>query len=125
MKIIIETIPHKKQRYPTVGDWYYDQRGVLHIKVSKLSNWKREALIAAHELMEALLCKEAGITQEQVDKFDMEFERKRKRGDTAEPGDSLRAPYFFQHRFASKVESQLAKELGVSWEAYEKELEKL
>ena len=34
MKIVIETIPHAQQRYPTCGDWYTDDSG-LHIKVSE------------------------------------------------------------------------------------------
>jgi hypothetical protein len=29
MRILIESIPHAQQRYPTVGDWYCDPRGAV------------------------------------------------------------------------------------------------
>lgn len=140
MKIIIETIPHHTHRYPTVGDWYYTKEAVLtekggfteevlHIKVSSLSDWRREFLIAVHELIEVGLCKHAGITQEQVDEFDQAFERDREAGrledPNAEPGDQPNAPYVLQHGIASGIERLLAAELKVPWEDYANEIEAL
>jgi hypothetical protein len=128
LQIFIETIKHKDQRYPSCGDWFWEKterEDRLIIKVSKLSDWRRESLIAVHELIEVLLCKEAGISQQAVDKFDMDFEKKRKKGDDSEPGDSLKAPYYAQHQFASKVEKMLAHELRVNWEWYAREVERL
>ena len=122
MKIIIETIPHEAHRYTTVGDWYYDSDGVLHIKVSKLSDWRREMLIAIHELVEVLTCKNDGVTQEVVDKFDMEFEANRKEGNEDEPGDDPSAPYVNQHCLATGIERILAQQWGVNWKEYEREL---
>src|ERR1700730_8034346 len=52
MKGIIETVPHQKQRYETVGDWQWDG-DTLKISVSDLGNWKYEMAIAYHELREA------------------------------------------------------------------------
>lgn len=75
MKITIETIPYDQQRYPTVGDWTFDKEGNLLIRVSGMGDWRKEALVAVHELVEVLICKQRGITQEQVDKFDMDFEK--------------------------------------------------
>jgi hypothetical protein len=37
LKIVVETIEHSKQRYPTVGDWQLRPDG-LHIYVSKMSD---------------------------------------------------------------------------------------
>lgn len=126
MKIIIETIPHKEQRYPTVGDWFYEDGGeTLRIKVSQLSDWKRESLIAIHELVEVVLCKNEGISQESVDKFDFEFESDRKEGDLSEPGDAPSAPYNKQHCLATGVERILAGVLGVAWGPYADEVESL
>jgi len=73
MKIVIETIPHNDHRYDTVGDWYYDKDEVLQIRVSNLYDWRKEALIAVHELVEALMCKSSGVSQWQVDSFDKKF----------------------------------------------------
>lgn len=124
MNIIIKTIPHNKHRYPTVGDWYY-KGDTLHIRVSKLSNWRYEFLIALHELVEVFLCRHSGVTQKQVDKFDIVFEKRRKPGNTDEPGDGKKAPYRTQHCIATGVERIAAAFLGVSWGDYEKELESL
>lgn len=121
MKIIIETIPHLNQRYDTVGDWFFDTDGTLHIKVSKLSDPSHEYLIVVHELIEVLLCQHDGVSQEAVDAFDKAFSADR----DEEPGDDPGAPYRKQHCFATGVERMLAAELGVDWKAYEQELNDL
>lgn len=79
-------------------------------------------MIAVHELIEVLLCKAAGVTQEDVDKFDLNFEKKRKKGDDSEPGDDPKAPYYKQHKFATKIERLLCKELGENWNWYETDI---
>lgn len=100
-------------------------RKVLIVLSSKLSDPRREFLIQAHELVEVKLCEQAGVTQEQVDKFDKEFEAKREPGNEDEPGDEPDAPYKTQHGIATGVERILAATLGVDWKDYEKELESL
>jgi len=137
--IEIKTIPHTTHRYPTCGDWLYKRElvrrfsipkdgygakleDVLHILASELSDERREALVMVHELIEALSCKFAGIGQEAIDKFDMDYEANRKEGDESEPGDAADAPYRIQHGIASGVERILAAAWGVDWADYEKEL---
>lgn len=122
MKIIIETIPHKEQRYTTVGDWFYDPDGTLHIKVSALSDDRREFLVALHELIEVKLCEHYGISQVSVDDFDMAW---KEHDGIEEPGDDPQAPYENQHNFAMGIEQLLAAELEVKWHDYEKELDAL
>lgn len=124
MKITIETIPHKEQRYPTVGDWYIED-GVIMIKVSSMDSWRYEALVAIHELVEIILCRGENISQEKVDEFDKAFEQNRMEGDESEPGESDGAPYRRQHRIASGVERIVAAELEVNWERYEKAINAL
>jgi hypothetical protein len=75
-----------------------------------------------HEVIEAQLVIHAGVSPDAVDKFDMAYEAKRKRGDDGEPGDDPRAPYHQEHVFAEKIERLLATELGVDWSAYDKEV---
>jgi hypothetical protein len=120
LKINIETIPHEQHRYTTVGDWWVDKDGTIQIRVSGLSDWRREALIAVHELVEILLCKEKGISTETVDKFDKAFNYADHPDE--EPGDEPSAPYVRQHCIATGVERLLAAELGVLWKDYEQEL---
>lgn len=129
MKILIETIPHDKQRYPTVGDWEStDPPGSgdsqLRIRVSETGDWKYNALIAVHELVEALLCKSAGISGEQVDQFDKTFLARSGPG-PLEPGDDPNAPYHIQHSIATTMENVLAGWLGVNILSYEQRVKEV
>lgn len=124
MKITIYTIAHQQQRYDTVGDWIFramEREHELTIYVSKLGDWRMEALVAIHELIEALGCRESGITTEQVDEFDKNWPD----GLADEPGDDPKAPYFLQHQFATSIEKQAAEFFQVDWEEYAKRCEKL
>lgn len=125
MKITIEVIPHKDQRYETVGDWTFDDKGDLSIKVSELGNWRFNALVGLHELIEVLKCKNDGVTQQEVDDFDMSFEAARLEGDESEPGDSRSAPYYKQHQLATGIERIMAASLDVDWNEYEKKINAL
>ena len=119
MKIIIETVPHRKQRYATAGDWVIGPDGNISIQISELGDWRFEAAVAAHELVEVLLCRNDDVTQERVDHFDIGF-----RGD-GEPGDAHDAPYARQHCFATAVERILIAAFGLSWAEYERVVEAL
>lgn len=125
MNTNIKVIPHSKQRYETCGDWFYDEAGKLQIRVSELLDGRYEQLIAIHELIEATLCDEGGITQDDVDRFDVEFEKNRTKDDVREPGDDPRAPYYRQHQIATHIEQWVASEIGVDWQQYEKEINAL
>jgi hypothetical protein len=118
MLITITDIKHNQQRYPTVGDWVWDANGNLLITISDMGDWRYNFLIAFHELIEVMLCRKRGITQEEVDQFDMVYEKQRKENDFSEPGDSRLAPYYNEHQFATKMEREMARELGVDWDDY-------
>jgi hypothetical protein len=118
LRIVIETVDH--QRYPTAGDWQLKPDG-LHIFVSRMSDQRYEFLVGMHEVIEAYLCKQAGVTQAAVDRFDQAYEHRRKPGDSSEPGDDPKAPYHLAHVFATKVERMLADQLDVNWSTYDHE----
>ena len=124
MNIKIEVIPHDQHRYSTVGDWYFEGENLV-IRVSKLSDWRLEMLVAIHELAEVLICKQRGISTESVDAFDKEFEAIRSTDNEDEPGDEPAAPYAKEHCIATGIERIMAAELGVSWKDYEQELSAL
>ena len=125
MKITIETINHADQRYDTVGDWQYEPGFTggedLRIKVSdmKSEGSEYEFLVGIHELIEAFLCKEFGIKEEDVDKFDLMHQ------DHPDPGSLPEAPYYRQHLIATIIEQILAHELEISWDTYEEAIEAL
>jgi hypothetical protein len=118
INISIQSIPEEQHRYPTTGDWWFEPDGRLRIAVTEWGNPDHEFLIAFHELVEVWLCRRRGITTEAVDAFDMAYERNRREGDTSEPGDDPRAPYYREHQFASGMERLMAAELGVNWQEY-------
>ncbi len=124
MNIRILSIPHKQQRYETVGD-YFRADGQLQVRVSKMSNWRYEACVLVHELVEIFIVKHQGIEFIEIDKFDKQFEKRRKRGNTDEPGDDKRSPYRMAHCVATGVERILAAILGVCWKEYEEEINSL
>lgn len=118
-RLLFITLPHGKQRYPTVGD-YEDVHGCTMFRISDMGNWKYEVLVAVHEFIEKILVDARGIKVEDIDAFDMAFEAARQPGDDREPGHESTAPYHKEHVFAEKVERMLAAELGVDWNTYDR-----
>jgi len=122
MKITINTIPHRSQRYDTCGDWQFAENGDLAISVSDTGDWRYNALVGIHEAVEAILCQDRGIREEDVTAFDVEFENERDVVDDSEPGDNENAPYRQEHFFATTIERAIALELGVDWILYEQSI---
>lgn len=123
--IRIKSISHKSQRYETVGDYFTDKKGKEQIRVSRMSDPRYELLVAVHEFVEDFLCQHHGIKESDITRFDKQFERERKKGfhtPEAECGDSMDAPYFNEHQFATKIEKIIAEELGVDWQKYSTEI---
>lgn len=119
MKIVIETIPHRAHRYETVGDYWIDPDGTLQIRVSQMADDRMAALVAIHELVEVTLTEHRGISEASIMKFDTDHP------ELDDPGHSPEAPYHHEHVFAEIVERQVAHELGVNWQEYEKAIEAL
>lgn len=90
-----------------------------------MGDWRHEMLTAIHELVELSLCRHRGITDEAIDAYDLEFNKGRGEGDASEPGDREDAPYHKEHAFASFIEKELARELGVEWDSYSRASDRL
>lgn len=119
MEIHIKTIPHKDQRYETVGDYWVDQNGVQQVRISDMGNDDYAFLVAMHELTELYLCQKRGILEPDITAFDKDFESNRPVGNTDEPGDSQDAPYRKEHFFATSIERLIAGEIGADWSEYD------
>lgn len=121
MNFYCKVIPESEQRPEVNGcDWYFDENRDIHVRVSPLSEWKREALLMIHELVEAVMCKNNGVSQASVDEFDIEFDKTHPNDLGA--GDDPNAPYAHEHRIATAIEMILCAELGVEWQTYQNEL---
>jgi len=147
MLIDFKVIPHKKQRYDTVGDYFRGKMvvGRVHIpfwdfRVSRMKDRRYPVLVFLHEMIEFMLCRLAGIKMRDIDRWDIIYERNRPTEDDPEwacappcgcqkfyeePGDDPHAPYHEQHRCATLCERLIAASLGVKWDEYNHAVESL
>jgi hypothetical protein len=119
---LLWTIPHSFQAYSTAGNYQWTKEGLLLIFVSEIGNQDYEYLVMLHEYVEAHLCKRNGVTQKQIDDFDINFEKEREvglHGEFDEPGDDKSSPYYKYHQVATKIERMMCKELGIKWSDYD------
>ena len=117
------TIPHKKQRYDSAGDYWTKNNGFgLNIDEYRVSilpqGWRAELAVFVHEMVEFELCKEAGIKEEDITKFDIESGH-------PDPGTLKESPYYDQHKIATKIEKYIIKQLGLDWKEYDANFDKL
>ncbi len=123
VEFVISQVPHRKQRYETVGDWI--PGSPTEIRVSRMKDQRYVFLVALHEMIEFELCRRNGISDNEVVAFDVGFEAERRKNMhpvEAEPGNDPRAPYREEHDFATKIERMVARKLGVQWSDYERAL---
>lgn len=115
----IETVSPKEMRYRTVGDWFFTGPGCLTIQVADTKNWVYNMLVAVHELIEVICCQIEGVTEKQIDKFDLAHQ------DDEDPGTHPKAPYHDEHVTAMGIEMILAARAGVKWRVYEDALNRI
>jgi hypothetical protein len=122
LRILIEIIPHSEQRLGVPGDWFWEG-DTLHVKISDVEDWRYEFLYARHEMDEAVLCRNVGITTEEVDAHCLEYKDKPGNPDSFSgyPG----ASYQTQHNDALAMEWIMSRALGISWQDYDAAFEKL
>lgn len=136
MRIDFRIVSHKKQRYPTVGDYFVSKK-VLHFRVSRMPDVRYPVLVFLHEIIEFFMCRLAGVKMKDIDRFDKEYEDNRPPKGYAsartmcgcsyreEPGNDPHAPYYLQHQTATKCERLIAEALGVDWDKYDETVEAL
>lgn len=119
MNITITTIPHKDQLYETTGNWWFDDDMNLIIQISDMGNVQSEFLIAVHEAIEAMICLDRGIFEEEVSEFDIAHP------ELEDPGDDSRAPYHKEHNVAVAIEMLLCDQFDMDWNDHNKRSEDL
>lgn len=120
-RIVIEIIPHKDQRMPGLGGGYtgdyFSKDGTTYIKCSDLGDDHLSYLIGLHELSEILSMDKHGISMQSADDFDSTW---KPHDGITEPGFDSKAPYNCEHIVADFIESFQCREMGYSWEEYER-----
>ena len=128
-EVHVKFIPNNDHRYETIGDWYFDKRGNLQIRVSDFPDERHSMLIAIHEMFEAYAAKRNKIPEPEVTKFDLWFEEESAAGRIPstldEPGMHPKCPYNEEHQYATAVEMTLATLLGVNWWEYDEAVRKM
>jgi hypothetical protein len=117
--IIARVLPHYLQNYDTAGDYIANGTGLWSVNVSKMSDWRHEALVLIHELVEMFTTTHNGISWNAITQFDVSHP------ELDDPGACPQAPYHKEHMAAEVIEKQLALLLGVDWEEYNKDLDSL
>lgn len=124
---VINSTDIESARYPTLGDFFFKD-GIRHFVITNTGDDVMDDLIFIHEFIEEVLTRNAGIPEEEILKHDLWVEEEIKKGnypDDAEPGEHKKSPYKKQHLFAEKIEKMVAKKLGIDWEKYSNNLNKL
>lgn len=111
--IVIKFIPQNEQRYDTLGD-YWEEKDSYQFRISKFEDWRVEATISVHELIEKFLNIYQKISDKMVDEWD--FSRP---ADEGVRGESPECPYFDTHISALAFEMLLAKLLGLDLSLYD------
>lgn len=119
MKITGKDVAPGAMRYKTVGDWQASDE-LLEVQVLHTEDWRASAALFLHEYIEAMLCRSAGISTDQVDAWDTGPGAKQ----STEPGDAPNCPYREHHRFAENLERLFVAQLGLTWREHEEEIER-
>lgn len=123
MDIHIKVIPRGEMRPEVDGaDWYFDEKGDLQVRVAPMSDWRYEIALAFHEAFEAALCKDHGVSQQEVDAFDRAFELAHPDQPDLNAGDEQTAPYRREHNYATIVDRLFIGACGLNWKDYDDEL---
>lgn len=97
MQITIKSIPQSEQRYDTTDDWQVADNGDITMYVSEAPQLELQKEII-HGLMECFLCIKHGITQKEVDDYDLSHT------ETDNPGENEDSPYHKEHIAANIAE---------------------
>jgi hypothetical protein len=109
---IVKSIPHDQQEYDTMGNWRRLPDDTMLIEVDDMGDWRKELIVAIHEMVEAALCQHRGISEQSVSDYD------KSHPDSPQPGDELDAPYRLEHEFATDIERLIGRALDVDLQSY-------
>ncbi len=128
-EVHVKFIPNNDHRYETIGDWWFDKKGNLQVRVSSFEDERHSMLVAIHEIFEAYAATKNNVPEPEVTKFDLWFEEESNAGRMPptldEPGMHPKCPYNEEHQYATAVEMTLATLLKVNWWEYDEALRKM
>lgn len=99
-----------------------DVRERLEVRVAPMSDWRYEVALAFHEAFEGALCKQNGVTVQEVDEFDRAYDLAHPNQPDLNAGDEQTAPYRAEHNYATIVDRLFIGACGLNWKDYDDEL---
>jgi hypothetical protein len=136
MFITVKFIDAKYMPYTTLGHWTYTTVSPgcfaatfnIMLLVAKMSDWRFEASVLIHELIEILWCIRHKVTTDQCDKFDAYYETMYKQGlisKTKEQGNDKRCPYHRGHVWGNFFSWLFEWVVGIDKQVYRREADLL
>lgn len=101
--ITLKSVDPVSMRYVTTGDWEWLPNGELKCSVAEYGNPDGEFLVNLHEMVEAWLCRKAGIREDEVSAFHI---------------SNPEAPHHKQNQTATDVEKIVCEAMSIDWEAH-------
>jgi len=110
--IKVSFVEQDAQAYETLDDWR--QVGDrLEFIITDTGNPVYNQMLLIHAMVERLLARNAGVSDETINAFDLEYKG------NGEPGEEPDAPYRDAHLTAKAIEMTLSAQMGISWKEYE------
>jgi hypothetical protein len=123
--IIIKIVKKGGCRNSQVGDYFYDKKGNLIIKVVNTGNDIYNRAIAIHELWEESLLKVKGVKEETINAFDKKCFKEKRDESVLQYGDQPDSPYRNEHRAAENIERLFIQQCGEDWFKYDEIIDNL
>ena len=117
--IRIEFVGQKDQNYDTVGD-YGETESEIWFKITRFNNPNYSWAILLHELAEKRLKDQDGVTDAEVDAWDLGDGK-----DLDDPGLDPKACYHKYHMMADALERTFIVMSGEDWIPYEQAIEEM
>ena len=106
-------------RYFTFGDYFINNH-TLNFQIVDHGNDIFTKLTLIHEMVEYFLVEQRGLSIDDIDKFDIDFENDPERVKLyGEPGNDPNCPYKPEHEIAEKVAQMMCEHLGINYNDYE------
>lgn len=92
---------------------YYTEGGVIQFRVASMSNQNYEFLLTLHAIIEKMLGKNEGVTEQQIDAWYLAHE-----GQPTVASEIEGCPFMEAARTADAITRVVAIKLGVDWEKF-------
>lgn len=137
MNIDIKSIPFKDMPYPSLDGYWDNPDGSVSFRTCSEMSEQGQFLVLIHAMTEYFMCKFKGISEPDIQAWDLKIEELIKQGKLSideDPGYSIiidptgapiQSPYRDQHHLSTAIEALLLPFVGITEAEYYDEMESL